>query len=142
QDPDERISQIGPQHSWQNDRDDDEYAAHSGRARLGLMRFGTLFPNMLADLKLAQASNQPRTENQADQQRGDSRISRPKREVAENVQNAKWSPVLPERVEEFVEECIQHYASTENAARKALSASSSFTPRDPLMRIRSPFLTV
>src|SRR5206468_7498942 len=107
------------------------------------MRFWTFFSNVLADLKLAQAGDEPRTQDQAEQQRRNRRVGGPKREISHHVQNFQRRPILAERIQEFEEECIEHYRpSSENAARNAFSACSSFTPRDPLIRITSPSLTV
>src|SRR2546428_9290042 len=109
------------------------------------MRLWTFFTNVLADLKLAQPRNQPGAEEQADEQGGDARVGRAKRNVLENVEYPQRRPVPVQRIKKFVKNVIQHrcYGSRlEKAARNVLSACSSFTPRDPLMRTTSPFFRV
>ena len=51
-DPDEAIAQIGPQQRGHNDRDDDQQAAHGGRAGFFLVSFRAFFADVLADLEI------------------------------------------------------------------------------------------
>jgi hypothetical protein len=54
-DPDEAIAQIGPQQRADHDGDDDQGAAHGGRAGLGQMRARPVVAHHLADLVARQA---------------------------------------------------------------------------------------
>src|SRR2546422_590333 len=109
------------------------------------MGLRTFFANLLPDLKFSQTRNQPRPKDEADEQRGDTGVCGAEGDVLEDVQYAQRRPVPVERVQEFVKNVVQHrrYGSMlENAARKVLIACSSLTPREPLIRTTSPFLTV
>src|SRR5262245_46926986 len=109
------------------------------------MRFRTLFTNLLANLKFAQACNQPWTKKQTEEQRRDARVGGAERDVLENVQHPQRRPVAVQRKQKFVKYVVQHrrYGSMlENDARSVLIACSSRTPREPLMRTTSPFVSV
>ncbi len=48
------IGGVGPEHRGQQNRNDDEHAAHGGRAGLFQMRLRAVVAHVLADLELAQ----------------------------------------------------------------------------------------
>jgi hypothetical protein len=52
--PDEGVGGVGPEDRGQQDGDDDENAAHGGRAGLFQMRLGAVIADVLADLEFAQ----------------------------------------------------------------------------------------
>src|SRR5688500_18371473 len=96
-------------------------------------------------MKIPQPRNQPGSQQQADQQRRQTRIGRAERDVLKNVEHPQRRPVAIQRIEKFVKKVVEHqyYGSMlENAARRVLRACSSFTPRDPLIRTTSPFFNV
>ena len=68
-DPDERVGGIGPQQGGQQDGDDDEHAAHGGRAGFLLVRLRAVFADVLADLEFAQLLDDVRADEQRDEQR-------------------------------------------------------------------------
>jgi hypothetical protein len=88
--PDEGISGIGPEDRRQQDGDGDEHAAHGGCAGLLLVRFGAVFADVLADLKLAQFFNDERAYEQSDHERGERGERSAEGEIAED---AEWMKV-------------------------------------------------
>ena len=72
-DPDEGVGGVGPEHGGQQDGDDDEHAAHGGRAGFFLVRLGPVFADVLADLEFAQLLDDVGPDEQRDQQRGERR---------------------------------------------------------------------
>ena len=59
-DPDEPVAQVGPQQRGNQHADDNQHAAHGGRAGLFLMGLGTFLADVLADLEFAQAADHGR----------------------------------------------------------------------------------
>ena len=122
-DPHVGIAQVRPQQRRNHDRDDDQDAAHGRRAGLLLVRFRTFLADVLADLKLAQLGDQPRTQRDAQEQRRQAGKRRAKRGVAEDAERADvWEKL-------FVEKVIKHSlpppanASTLSSARSTLHAA-------------------
>ncbi len=70
-DPDEGVGGIGPEHGGQQNGDDDEDAAHGGRARLLQVRLRAVFADVLADLEFAQLLDDVRADEHGDEQRGE-----------------------------------------------------------------------
>ena len=68
-DPDKGIGGVGPEHRGQQNGDDDEHAAHGGRAGLLQVRLRPVVADVLADLELAQLLDHPGTDEERDQQR-------------------------------------------------------------------------
>src|SRR5262249_13183133 len=103
--------------------------------------------NVLADLEVAQAVDQPGTQKKADQQSRYARICGAERDVLKDIEHPQRRPVPVQRIQKFVENVVQHVllnhgSMLENAARSVFRACSSFTPREPLIRTTSPFFTV
>src|SRR5581483_5344199 len=134
-------------HRRQQNRDDNQHTAHRRRAGFLLMRLGTFFTNVLADLKVAQTVDQPGTEEQADQQRRYARVRRPEGDVLKNIQHPQRRPVPVQRIQPFVKNVVQHVFLSHGSmlakeARNVFRACSSFTPPDPLIRMTSHFFTI
>ena len=104
-DPDEGIGGIGPEHRGQQNGDDDEHAAHGGRAGFFLVRLRAVFADVLADLEFAQLLDDVGPDEQRDQQRGEGGEGGAKREIAEDPERVK------EREELFVEQPVKQVAS-------------------------------
>ena len=104
-DPDKGIGGIGPQHRGQQNGDDDEHAAHGGRAGFFQVRLRPVFADVLADLELAQLLNHLGPDEERDQQRRERGKGRAKREVAEDPERVK------ERKQLFVEQPVKQVAS-------------------------------
>ena len=102
-DPHIRIGQIRPQQGRCRQRDQDQETAHRRRSLLAQqMPIGTVRANRLAVRLLPpQPQDQVRTENKADQQRGDDRPSRAEGDVAEQVEEL-------ELVRERIKQRVQH----------------------------------
>ena len=113
-DPDEGIGGVGPEHGGQQDGDDDEDAAHGGRARLLLVRLGPVFADVLADLELTQLLNDVGPDEQGDQQRGERGEGGAEREIAEDPEGVK------EREQLFVEQPVEQEDSGQCERRFSL----------------------
>ena len=96
------------------------------------MRGRTFLPDDLPDLKLAQLANHPRTEHQADRERGQAGGRRAERDVARHVQHRE---LRGPGIDELKQQVIQHQASS---AFSRSTTRSVRTPRDPLTSTRSP----
>src|SRR5262245_43633477 len=106
------------------------------------MRFWAFFTDVLYDLKFLEALDKPRAEQKANKKSGEARVGRSERHVLNDVERLQWRQVRVHRIKELVQQVIEHYASTlEKVRRSAFNASSSFTPRDPLIRTTSPART-
>lgn len=105
-DPDERIGKIGPEQRGQNDCDEDEHAAHSGRAGFLLVRLRTFFADVLADLELAQLLDDEGTDDERNEK------GRERREGSAEGQIAKDAERVEERKEILVEQPIEHMDSS------------------------------
>src|SRR5579864_7553343 len=97
------------------------------------MRLRTVLANMLADLILPELRDQPRTQHDREQQRGDACHRRADGRVLEK----------PERrivMEQFlVKKPVKHqFALPSSGAKNCSSARSTCTPRDPLNKMASP----
>src|SRR2546430_9556184 len=66
--PHESIRQIGPQQGRNDDRNCNQQPTHRGCARFFLMGLRAFFANILADLELAQAIDNQRSDNQSCEQ--------------------------------------------------------------------------
>ena len=66
------------------------------------MGLGTFFADVLANLKLAQLANQPRTKDQRQEHRGQAGVNRAHRDVAKNVERAEVAP------QNFDEDVVKH----------------------------------
>ncbi len=87
--PYERIGKVAPQHCRKKDSDADEHAAHGGGSGLLLVVFGTIFPDVLTDLKLAQLLDHERPDEQGDEHRGETGESGAKRQIPENAEGSE-----------------------------------------------------
>src|SRR5258708_4772801 len=96
------VAQVRPQQRGNHDGNDDEDAAHGWCAGLLLVRLGTLFTNVLPDLKLAQFVDEPWAQNNAEEERGQAGKRRAKGRVAEHAERADVSLQL------FVEQPVEH----------------------------------
>jgi hypothetical protein len=63
-DPDETVAEVSPEERGNNDRDDDQQAAHGRRAGFFLVGLGSLFADVLSDLEVAQAADDERAHDQ------------------------------------------------------------------------------
>ena len=104
-DPDEGIGRIGPEHRGQQDGDDDEDAAHGGRAGFFLVRLRAVFADVLADLEFAQLLDHVGADEHGDQQRRERGKDGAKREIAEDPEGVK------EREQLFVKQPVKQEAS-------------------------------
>ena len=100
-DPDEGIGGVGPEHGGQQNGDDDEDAAHGGRAGFFLVRLRAVFADVLADLEFAQLLDDVGADEECDQQRGKRGKDGAKSEVAEDAEGVK------EREQLFVEQPVE-----------------------------------
>src|SRR5689334_5445192 len=92
------------------------------------MRLRTFLSNDLADLKIAQPADQPRSHHQADHERGHARGRGPERDVAHHVEDGDlW--VKREQ------EVIQHQPNT--SVRRSTTMSVR-VPREPFTNTTSP----
>jgi hypothetical protein len=81
----ERLTQVGPKKSRDNYGDDDQHATHRRRAGFAVVGLGTFLPDRLTGPKNAQASNEPRAQQERERERGYRRVGRPKRDVSKDV---------------------------------------------------------
>ncbi len=88
-DPDIGVGEVRPQQRGHHNGDDDQHAAHGGRAGLLLVRARAFLADHLADLELAQLRNQPRPQKQAQKQRRHAGECRPKRDEPEYAERAE-----------------------------------------------------
>src|SRR3984957_20149483 len=96
------VAQIGPEQSGNDDRSDNQHAAHGGRSGFFLMSFGTFFANVLFYLQRAQPLDNPGAQQQRKQQRGDAGDSGAHGDVAENVERAEVRP------QQEIEKVVEH----------------------------------
>ena len=101
-DQNEGIREISPEQRRNCRGQHDEHATHRRRSRFFLMGLGTFFADILANLKLAQLANQPRTKDQRQEHRGQAGVNRAHRDVAKNVERAEVAP------QNFDEEVVKH----------------------------------
>src|SRR5207237_9951133 len=86
----------------------------------------------LPELDLAHALDQPGTEDERDDQRGERRPRRPERDVPEDIESGDH---VPKRIEEVV----QHYRRTSSRSSCSIvTILSRPIPRDALINTRSP----
>src|SRR6185312_6686527 len=132
--PHVRIPQVRPEQRGHDGRGENEEPAHRRRAGFGTVRVGTVGPDDLADLELAQLADKPRTEHEAEDERRDGGRAGPDRDVPHHVERRHLSaqPRL------LVEKVIEHQA---NSAFSRSTTTSVRTPRDPLTSTRSPGCT-
>src|SRR5207237_445138 len=84
------------------DGDGDEDAAHGRRSRLLLVRLRTLFADELPELDAPHPLDQPRTEDEGDEQRGERGPGRAEGDVAEDVESG-------DDAAERGKEVVEHY---------------------------------
>ena len=87
-DPDEAVGQVSPQQRGNQHADDDQHAAHGGRAGFLLVGLWAVLANVLADLEFAQAMNDRRSDDQSDEQCGQAGEDGAKRQIAEDSERA------------------------------------------------------
>ena len=87
--PHEAVAQIGPQQGWNHNGDGNQQAAHSRSAGLFLMRLGTFFADVLADLKFTQAADDQRPDHQSGEQRGQAGKRSAESQITENPERRK-----------------------------------------------------
>src|SRR5215472_6139518 len=87
--PDIGVRQIGPQQRGNDDGYNNQNPAHGGRAGFFLVRAGTFFADVLADLELAQLADDGRPDDQPHEQRGQTGKSRAKGDVTKNAERWK-----------------------------------------------------
>src|SRR5258708_6018766 len=92
------------------------------------MRLWPLLADHLPDLEVAKLSNHPRTERQAQRQRGEAGGRRPERDVSRHVEDGE---VGVQRIQQ-----IEKHQANSAAIRSAMR--SVRVPRDPLTSTRSP----
>ncbi len=100
-DPDEGIGGVCPENCGQDNGDHDEDAAHGGRAGFFLMRLGSVFADVLADLKFAELFNDVGADEEGDEERCQRGEGCPEREVAEDAEG------MEEREQLFVEQPVE-----------------------------------
>src|ERR1017187_5021513 len=82
------VAQVGPEQRGDNDGDDDEDAAHGGGAGFLLVRFGAFLPDELADLELAKLVDEPWTQRDAQEERGERGEGGARSSVSEDAERA------------------------------------------------------
>src|ERR1700688_706748 len=87
--PHESISQISPQQGWNHDGNGNQQAAHCGSPGFFLVGFGSLFADVLSDLKFAEAINDKRANDKSREQRGETGERGPKGQIAEDAKRRK-----------------------------------------------------
>jgi len=80
-----RISQVSPKQRGHGRRQDDQHAPHGGCAGLFLVLLGSLVADVLPDLQIAQALNQPGAEHEAEKHGRQARIDGSNGDVAKDV---------------------------------------------------------
>src|ERR1700691_1754962 len=120
-DPDKRIAQIRPKHRRHKDGDSDQQATHRRRARLFLMSLRAFFSDVLPDLKIAQAINHDRPDNQAREKRGEAGESSTKSQIPKD---AEWRKVMKELQ---VEQPVEQSASDTRSRFSVLTFQLSFS---------------
>src|SRR5579864_1344410 len=88
-DPDKAIAQIRPKKSWHNDCDDDQQAAHRGRARFFLMGLRALLTDVLPYLEIAQASDDEGTDNERGEKGSQAGECGAERQITKNTKRRK-----------------------------------------------------
>jgi len=106
-DPDEAITQIGPEQCGDDNGNNDQQASHGGRAGFLLMSFWGSFANVLADLEITQAADDERSDNQRGEKRGEAGESRAEGDITENAEGRNVVLQLQEQqpVEQSASEC-------------------------------------
>ena len=127
-DPDVDVGEVRPQQRRHERRRQDQQPAHRRRAGLGAMRLRPFLPDHLPDLEIAQPADQPRSHDQADDERRHARRRGAERDVAGHVEDRDL------RVERE-EEVVQHQPNT---AVMRSTTRSVRVPRDPLTSTTSP----
>ena len=101
-DPHIGVAQVRPEQRGNHDGDNDQHAAHGGGAGFLLVRLGSIFADVLADLKLAQLADQPGAQRDAEEQRGQAGERGAGGDVAEDAEPRD------QRRQLFVEQEVQH----------------------------------
>ncbi len=152
-DPDEGIAEIGPEQRGDEDCDGDQQAAHGRRAGFFLMGLRAFFADVLADLKVAQALNYDRADDESGEKRGEAGEGGAEREIAEDAERRKVMVEL--QIEQPVEQTspvvrqfvVRRFSFAVRRSRvleigacsfQTSRAFSSFTPREAFSRTASP----
>jgi len=85
-DPDEAIAEIRPQQRGNDDGDHDQQAAHRGRTGFLLMRLGTFFADVLADLEITQSPDDEWPDDQSREQGGEAGEGGAEGDVSKNTE--------------------------------------------------------
>src|SRR5712692_1457358 len=102
---DEGVSEVGPKQRRHGGRENNQYAAHRGRACLFLVFLWTFFANKLTDLQFAEAADKRWAESQPKKHGRETRVHRPHGDIAKNIQRAE---VVLQRV---VKEVVKHFSA-------------------------------
>src|SRR5262245_49090950 len=106
------------------------------------MRLRALAATVLSDVKVLQAPAEQGAEQQAEQERGETGVGRPRGHILEDVEDSQRRPIRAQLIEELIKQVVKHYPSLlEKTECNAFSTCSSFTPRDPFTRTTSPLRT-
>ena len=87
--PDEGVGEVAPQQRGQKDGDTDEYPAHGGGAGLFLVVLGTVFADVLADLKFAQLLDDEGPDEEGDEHCGETGESGAERQIPEDAEGSE-----------------------------------------------------
>ena len=79
--PNEDVAEVRPKHRRNNDTENDEHAAHGGRARLGLVSLRPVFADVLTNLEFLELPHQPRPQDERKEQGRQTGVSRAKGDV-------------------------------------------------------------
>src|SRR5260370_32481077 len=101
----ERIRKIGPKQRRYGSRNNNQYAAHCGGARLFLVLLRALFPDKLADLQFAEAADQRWAGDQRQKHGREARIHRAHGDVTKNIQGAEVA------LKYVVKEVVEHLSA-------------------------------
>src|SRR5690606_24533757 len=128
----EDVSKIAPEDRRAEDREEQERAAHRGRAPLHLVGGGAeaVVADDPADLPYLKLADEPRREQKADEHRRDGRGDDAKRHVTEDVEPPEPARVVAQRVKELVD-----HGRTDDAEFDAGGKASGLSPR---VRTSSP----
>src|SRR5713101_8290179 len=136
--PHEAVAQVRPQQGRNHDGNGNQQATHGRRAGFLLMRLGPFFPDVLADLKLAQAINDERTDDQSREQGGEAGKCSAKRQITED---AEWREIMEQlQVQQPIKQLASLPTSVLNSAPRMPSpcAPSKFPGLAPTLRRGMP----
>jgi hypothetical protein len=87
-DPHETVRKVTPQQRGDDDRNEDQRAAHRRRAGLRKMRLGTVGPNGLADFVRRELAYHRGADDERKYERGQACEHRAQRDVIEDIEDA------------------------------------------------------